>query len=117
MLDDTGTDAAALDAGLLARTALVRRVLAPARAKTAFEPLTREQVRDFEALLETSPSGAIKLPEVLRKKARAVLDAAAPARLAGAAAEVAARWLAGLAPLEPVLVRRAPPSKPRARKR
>jgi Family of unknown function (DUF6178) len=119
LLDDTGTDEAALDAGLLARTALVRRILAPARAgaHAAFEPLTREQVRDFEALLETSPGGAVKLPEVLRKKAEAVLDAAAPARLAGASAEVAARWLAGLAPLEPVLVRRSPPAQPRARKR
>jgi Family of unknown function (DUF6178) len=126
LLDDTGVDDASLDAGLLARTALVRRILSPesagaARSKgagaTAFEPLDAEQVRDFEALLETTAGGAVKLPAVLAQKARAILDSALPARLAGAAAEVAARWLEGLAPLEPVLVRRPPPRKPRARKR
>jgi len=116
MLDDTGVDDASLDAGLLARTALVRGILSPKRA-AAFAPLDAEQVRDFEALLETTPTGAAKLPEVLAQKARAILEAALPARLAGAAAEVAARWMEGLAPLEPVLVRRPAPRKPRARKR
>jgi hypothetical protein len=116
LLDDAGVDEAALDAGLLARTALVRRILSPAApvagARVAFEPLEREQVRDFEALLETAPGGAVKLPEVLRKKAEAILESAAPTRLAGASREVAARWLAGLAPLEPVLVRRPAPAAP-----
>jgi hypothetical protein len=118
LLDDAGVDEAAIDAGLLARTALVRLVLRRAGGKdaTSFEPLEAEDVRDFEALLEHAPDGAAKLPEVIRKKAKAVLDAATPPRLAGAAAPVAARWLAGLAPLEPVLVRRKPPRKPRARK-
>jgi hypothetical protein len=113
LLDDAGVDAAALDAGLLARTALVRRILAPANGEgpaTRFEPLDAAQVRDFEALLEPRPEGGVKLPEVLKKKARAILEAATPARLAGAAAEVAARWIAGLAPLETVLVRRAKPA-------
>jgi hypothetical protein len=120
LLDDAGIDEAALDAGLLARTALVRRILAPAAPAAPgggplppFEPLEREQVRDFEALLEQAPGGAAKLPEVLRKRAEAILAGAAPARLAGAAREVAARWVAGLAPLEPVLVRKpAPPAPP-----
>jgi hypothetical protein len=118
LLDDTGLDEAAIDAGLLARTALVRLVLrrADGKVSNAFEPLEAEDVRDFEALLERAPDGAAKLPEVIRKKAKAILDAATPPRLAGAAAPVAARWLAGLAPLEPVLVRRKAPRKPRARK-
>ncbi len=121
LLEDAGLDAAALDAGLLARTALVRRILAPARslgagaATPSFEPLEPEQVRDFEALLEPAPGGAAKLPEVLAKRAWAILDAATPARLAGAAREVAERWIASLAPLEPVLVRKPPPTKPAAR--
>jgi hypothetical protein len=114
LLDDAGVDEAALDAGLLARTALVRRILAPAPPSggppVPFEPLEREQVRDFEALLERTPGGGAKLPEVLKKKAEAILGAAAPARLAGAAREVAARWVAGLAPLEPVLVRKPTPA-------
>ncbi|HEV3032350.1 MAG TPA: DUF6178 family protein [Polyangia bacterium] len=122
LLDGTGVDDAAVDAGLLARTALVRRILAPARSggaadgPTPFGPLDATQVRDFQALLETAPGGAVKLPEVLKRKARALLAAATPARLGGAATEVAERWLESLAPLEPVLVRKAEP-KPRARKR
>jgi hypothetical protein len=110
LLEDAGVDEAALDAGLLARTALVRRILEPAAAAgspTRLEPLAAEQVRDFEELLEATPAGPVKLPEVLKKKANAILDAAAPARLGGAAAEVAQRWIAGLAPLEPVLVRKS----------
>ncbi|HEY2731908.1 MAG TPA: DUF6178 family protein [Polyangia bacterium] len=122
LLDGTGVDDAAVDAGLLARTALVRRILAPARTgdaadgPTPFGPLDATQVRDFEALLEPAPGGTAKLPEVLKRKAKAVLAAATPARLGGAATEVAERWLESLSPLEPVLVRRAAP-KPRARKR
>jgi hypothetical protein len=130
LLEDAGVEEAAVDAGLLARTALVRRILerapAPGGARVPFEPLEREQVRDFEALLEATAGRAPKLPEVLRKKAEAILEAAASPRLAGAAREVAARWLDGLAPLEPVLVRKppipaetsvppAPPAPPAAR--
>jgi hypothetical protein len=111
LFEDTGLDEAALDAGSLARTVLVRRILAPAGEPPRFEALEPGQVRDFEALLEVGPGGAAKLPEVLKKKARAILAAAAPG-LAGAAAEVGERWLTGLAPLEPVLVRRPPASPP-----
>ena len=58
----------------------------------------------------------MKLPEGLaKKKAKAILEAATPTRLAGAAAEVADRWLAGLAPLEPVLVRKPRPTRPARR--
>jgi hypothetical protein len=110
LLDDTGTDDAALDAGVLARTALVHRLLAPASASrqtpaAPLEPLTPDELRDFEALLEERPEGPPRLPEVLARKARTILEAATPPSLAGAAAAVADRWLAGLAPLEPVLVR------------
>jgi len=102
LLEGTGIDEAALDTGLLARTALVQRLLRPGRP-TSLTALDRKEVRDFEALLEGEPA---RLPEVLRKKARSILDAATPPPLAGAAAGVADRWLASLAPLEPVLVRK-----------
>jgi hypothetical protein len=114
LLEEAGVDGAAVDAGLLARTALLGRILHP---PMSLQPLQRQDVRDFEGLLETTPDGAVKLPEVLKKKAKAILDAAAPARLGGAAAEVAERWIAGLAPLLPVLVRRTPSTPPRPRKR
>jgi hypothetical protein len=53
----------------------------------------------------TAKGGPPKLPVTLAKRATAILAAAAPAALAGAAKLVAERWIAGLAPLEPVLVR------------
>jgi hypothetical protein len=113
LLEGTGIDDAAVDAALLARTVLVRALLGLPRPISALDP---HDVRDFEALLDTTPGGAVKLPEILKKKVKAVLDAVAPKRLAGAAAGVAERWVAGLAPLEPVLVRRPPPRRPRRRK-
>jgi hypothetical protein len=114
LLEDTGVEEAAIDAGLLARTALVQRILQTSSAKggqpTILEALDAKDVRDFEALVGAE-KGPMKLPEVLAKKAKAILDAASPGRLAGAASAVAERWLAGLAPLEPVLVRKSPPRK------
>ena len=116
-------DDAALDIGILARTALVRRLLARGGRRRSssnvdpsipFEPLDTREVREFEALLDVTPEGQMKLPETLKKKAKAALNAVSPGRLAGAAAEVAERWIAGLAPLEPVLVRR-PAKRPRKR--
>jgi hypothetical protein len=118
-------EAAVLDTGIIARTVLVRRLLAGARGPglsphadppMSLEPLEPRDLKAFEALLEAQPDGPMKLPESLKKKAKAILDAAAPGRLAGAAAGVAERWIAGLAPLEPVLVRRPPPPS-RSRKR
>jgi hypothetical protein len=113
----------AVDAGMLARTALVQRLLAGGGGAAApsskgadqpipFSPLEPRQVRAFEALLENTPEGRMKLPDAIKKKAKAILDAASPGRLAGAAAGVAERWIAGLAPLEPVLVRKQPPARP-----
>jgi Family of unknown function (DUF6178) len=122
LLEGTGTDDASVDAALLARTALVRALLGPKGSRSAANPpmplaaLDAQDVRDFEALLDATPGGAVKLPEVLKRKAKAILDAVAPKRLGGAAADVAERWIASLAPLEPVLVRRPTPRRPRGRK-
>jgi hypothetical protein len=119
LLEDTGVEVAAVDAGLLARTALVQRILRPSSPQPGqpmiLEALDEKDVRDFEALVG-GQGGPVKLPEVLAKKAKAILDAASPGRLAGAASAVAERWLAGLAPLEPVLVRKPPPRKTTRRK-
>jgi Family of unknown function (DUF6178) len=118
-LATAGVDAAAIDAGVLARTVLVGRLLAPKAGRATppppLEALSPKDVRDFEALLERSPTGAPKLPEVLRKKALALFEAATPAALVSPTAPVRDRWLASLAPLEPVLVR-PPKAKPRTRK-
>ena len=105
-LDGTGLDAAALDMGLLARTALVGRLLA---VTDGWRPLTPDEVKAFEAKLKGKPP---KLPAALARNAHAVLAAAAPPPLASAAEAVAARWIASLAPLEPVLVR-TPAARPR----
>ena len=117
-LAGTGVDAAGLDLGRLARTALVARLLDGGETKRAvkpaqFRPLTPAEVKAFEALSKSprSKDKAPRLPSALEKNARAILAAAAPKPLAAAAESVAARWLATLAPLEPVLV--SVPPKPR----
>jgi hypothetical protein len=115
-------DAGAIDAGVLARTALVARLLAADSSSKreqpmSFQPLTTDEVRDFEALtrVQGSKDPEMKLSEKLTRKAKAILDAAAPAALAEAAKKVADRWIAGLAPLEPVLVKRPATRAPRRR--
>ncbi len=116
----TGMDEAGLDLGTLARTALVARLLAGGETKQAarpakFQALAPAEVKAFEAMLKPGRTKATapKLTAALEKNARAILAAAAPPPLAAAAATVAARWVADLAPLEPVLVRA--PAKPRRR--
>jgi hypothetical protein len=116
----TGMDEAGLDLGTLARTALVARLLAGGETKQAsrpakFQALTPAEVKAFEAMLKPGRTKATapKLTAALEKNARAILAAAAPPPLRAAAATVAARWVADLAPLEPVLVRA--PAKPRRR--
>ena len=106
----SGADAAAVDAGTVARTVLVRRLLAAGRG-AGFAPLDAKDVRAFESQLQRGRSGPAKLPAALAKRARALLDTATPAALAGAATSVAERWIASLGPLEPVLVRKPPPAK------
>ena len=117
-LAGTGVDAAGLDLGTLARTALVARLLDGGATKRAaqparFRPLAPAEVKAFEAMSNAprSKDKAPKFPVALEKNARAILTAAAPPPLAAAAESVAARWIATLAPLEPVLV--SAPPKPR----
>ncbi len=115
-------DSGAIDAGVLARTALVARLLAADSSSKrdqpmSFQPLTTALVREFEALTRVQGSGDLemKLSDKLTRKAKAILDAAAPGAIAEAAKKVADRWIAGLAPLEPVLVRRPATRAPRRR--
>ena len=115
-------DAGAIDAGVLARTALVARLLAADSSSKrdqpmSFQPLTTDEVREFEALtrVQGSKDQEMKLSEKLTRKAKAILDAAAPSALAEAAKKVAERWIAGLAPLEPVLVKQPATRAPRRR--
>ena len=112
----------AIDAGVLARTALVARLLAADSSSKreqpmSFQPLTTDEVREFQALtrVQGSKDHEMKLSDKLTRKAKAILDAAAPGALAEAARKVAERWIAGLAPLEPVLVRRPATRAPRRR--
>jgi len=101
-------DRTALDASVLARTALVGLLLgAPendgtpdaAAREAIFHPLAPAEVARFKKRYGESDT----LPE----RARALLGALIPARLDRAGREVCERWLASLAPLEPVLVRGA----------
>ena len=114
----TGADEAALDVGVLARTALVARLLAGGETSRAarpdrFRPLTPAEVKAFEALLVGGKRKHPQLSAALEKRARSILAAAAPPPLAAAANAVAERWLTTLAPLETVLVRA--PEKSRRR--
>lgn len=95
-------DRAALDAGVLARTALVRLLLedgdADAAAREAsFRPLTPAEITRFKKRYGQS--------DALAHRAEGLLAALIPARLDRAGREVSARWLSSLTPLEPVLVR------------
>jgi hypothetical protein len=130
LLADSGADVAAIDAGLLARTVLVGRLLKSDAKAPAIAALDPRDVAAFESQLRRARSGPPTLPAALADRARALLATVAPAALASAATTVADRWIAGLAPLEPVLVRkpsahkppapkptaRKPPPKPTARK-
>ena len=82
LLADSGADAATLDAGLLARTVLVKRLLSPGRTAPAVAVLDPREVRAFEGQLQRGRTGPATLPAALAKRARALLDAVAPAALA-----------------------------------
>jgi len=95
-------DRTALDASVLARTALVRLLLDEGEAdgaarEAAFRPLTPAEVTRFKQRYGQS--------EALARRAEGLLAAVIPPRLDRAGREVSARWLSSLAPLEPVLVR------------
>jgi len=98
-------DEAAIDTGVLARTVLVRRLMAGnGDAPGPFAPLSAADVRAFEASLGKTKGGPPSLPDKLRHAAQAALAEATPPPLTVAGAEVAERWIASLAPLEPTLV-------------
>ena len=107
-------DRAAIDTAVLARTALVLALLArgPTATKEELRPLTPLEVGRFGKHAAGSPA--------VLQQARALLEGLAPEAMTRAAREMAARWVASLEPLEPVLVRRArsprkAPSRPRTR--
>ena len=97
-------DRAALDASVLARTALVRLLLEDgetdaATREASFRPLTAAEVTRFKK--------RYALSDALAQRAQQLLAAVIPARLDRAGREVSERWLGSLAPLETVLVRSA----------
>jgi hypothetical protein len=91
-------DPAIVDAGLLARTVVVQRLLG--RAPGPIEPLPAEAISSFKKKFNSSP----QLIEMMAKAAAAILQSAAPgAHFTPATQAVATRWLHSLAPLGPVL--------------
>jgi hypothetical protein len=91
-----GIDPVAIDTGVLARTVLVDRLTGGSGPLRALPP---DAVARFEARFPGS--GAATL---LQREVHELLAAAAPGRiLTPAMTEIAARWAATLAPLEPVL--------------
>lgn len=116
--ETTAADAAGLDAGVVARTALVLALQAEtvtAKVPVAFRPLDAKEVRAFEKKT-TGDAGSTKAVAALRQRAQAILDAATPKGLGDTAREVSKRWIAGLTPLEPVVARRTPTPTRRTRK-
>ncbi|MFL5308702.1 MAG: DUF6178 family protein [Polyangia bacterium] len=121
ILAQTQTDEAGLDFGVIARTVLVARLLEssdtvpPKSGRAPFRALKPGEVTAFEARLVRGKDGRVELPAALERGALALLQGAAPAALEAAAKAVSARWVATLAPLEPVLV--LGPSRARSRSR
>jgi hypothetical protein len=90
-------DPAAIDADVIARTVLVRRILALPEQPLA---LSKEAILQFKSNFNNEA----QLPETAARKAIEVLMAASPnGRLDGATLEVASRWVRSLFPLGPVL--------------
>jgi hypothetical protein len=115
-------DRAAIDTAVLARTALVLALLrrTPGRrtsaAKAAKAPPDRADTDALRALapLEIHRFGKLYAGSpTLSEEAGALLQGLAPASMGRAARDMAARWVASLDPLEPVLSRPARrPSRP-----
>jgi hypothetical protein len=110
----SNADEAAIDTGVLGRTILVKRLLSADRdaGPAGLVPLSADEVRRFSGLLRKSTSGPPALPDELRQRAHALLAAVTPPPLAVAGAEVAERWIASLAPLDPTLVAAAASTGP-----
>ncbi|MES1210011.1 MAG: DUF6178 family protein, partial [Pseudomonadota bacterium] len=121
VLAQTQTDEAGLDFGVIARTVLVARLLEasdttpPRSGRAPLRPLKPEEVTAFEGRLTRGKDGRPEMPAAFERGGLALLQEAAPAPLAAAAKAVAARWIASLAPLEPVLV--LGPARSRSRSR
>jgi hypothetical protein len=95
-------DPAIVDAGLLARTVVVQRLLG--RPSGPIEPLPVEAISLFIKKFNGSPQRI----EIMAKEAAEILQSAAPGeRFTAATQAVATRWLHSLAPLGPVLTRTA----------
>ena len=91
-------DPAAIDAGVLARTVLVARLLGG--QPSALTMLSLATINNFKQNFNSGPqlseSTALKVMNILRESTRS-------STLDGASREVAMRWIAGLHPLGPVL--------------
>ena len=85
-----------------------------------FQPLTTDEVREFEALTRVQGSKGEDHTDDEAEREADPQGQGDPRRgraqaLAEAARKVAERWIAGLAPLEPVLVKRPATRAPRRR--
>jgi hypothetical protein len=91
-------DPAAIDAGVLARTVLVARLLGghPAAPIVLSSAAIAKFKHDFNSGLELPASAALQAMEILRESSRS-------STLDGATHEVASRWVGSLCPLGPVL--------------
>jgi hypothetical protein len=95
-LADTGVELAALDHGILARTALAHRLLGEPPAP--FTPLPAGRLEALHQFLDDQDAGQ------LRRAVHALLAQGAPGgTLTPAMTAVADRWTASLAPLDPLL--------------
>ena len=93
-------DPAMVDAGSLARTVVVQRLLG--RAPGPIEALPAEAISLFKNKFNSSP----QVVAIMAKAAASILQSAAPGGVFTSATEaVATRWLHSLAPLGPVLTR------------
>jgi len=91
-------DPASIDAGVLARTLLVAHLMSGQPAPLAILPkgAIEKFKQDFNSGAQLTEDAAIRATEVLRQASHSTT-------LEGAGREVAARWIAGLCPLGPVL--------------
>jgi hypothetical protein len=91
-------DQASIDAGLLARTVLVAKLLGDPPGPLAVLPRAAiaKFKLNFNSGKELSASAALQAAEILRQSSRS-------STLEGPSREVAARWIAGLCPLGPIL--------------
>jgi hypothetical protein len=84
----------------------------PGKGRKRIQSQNQSQGQDRTRDKPYDKKGApMNLTDKLKRKAKAILDALSPEGLSEAAGKVADRWIAGLAPLEPVLVRKPPATR------